>query len=168
MAGFCFFLHRRTIAASISIAQGALPCYNMLMNIVLLVLGLLGLFCCWAFHMEQKGASASMGGPIGYLLKCSSNACSALSRTPYHRLLRYPNYWYGTVFYLLIIGVSLTANSSAVIFGIVASLGASAMSIILIWALSKKLHIVCKICYTSHVVNMGILTVLVIRLSELV
>jgi len=77
--------------------------------------------------------------------------------TFYGRVFYLPNSLYGIVYYLLILGythVCWGAKIPAIDTGLVVmNTGVTAFSGFLYWALRTRLHTICRLCITSHIIN---------------
>jgi uncharacterized membrane protein len=103
-------------------------------------------------------------------------------QTPYARVFGVPNSLLGIVYYLLLIagamgnwsfGTNLYVHNTHVVvpLGMVMltliSAGTTVLGFYLIYALRRKLHVGCPLCYTAHAINAAIFVLLVVPLVAL-
>ncbi len=125
-------------------------------------LSAVGLYTCWHFAAGQFNWSPKHRKSMEII--CEEDHCTKLSDTPYYRLLYFPNWYFGTAFYLF---CSICTWLSAPLIPwltILGSLAAVGMGIILIWSLAVKLRFFCVYCYTAHAVNLLLLGLFITRL----
>jgi uncharacterized membrane protein len=105
------------------------------------------------------------------------SSCATVVGTPYARVLGVPNSLLGIVYYLLLIagamrnwsfGINLYVPFTNVVVPfalgilILVSAGTTLLGFYLIYALRRKLHVDCPLCYTAHVINAALFVLLVI------
>jgi len=106
------------------------------------------------------------------------SSCLAVVRTPYARVLGVPNSLLGSLYYLLLIGWCLFGWTVWVAWDgralplflvtlrplILLSALTVALGFYLIYALRRKLHTDCPLCYTAHAINAVLLVLLILLL----
>jgi uncharacterized membrane protein len=125
--------------------------------IVLLSLGGLAdaLYFTFAYYGRIRGARWV---PAILCAREGSN-CVTVVQTRYARVLGPPNSLFGIVFYLALVGWAVPMPMLALrfpwlIWALLASSGFTVvLGIYLIYALLRKLHTHCPLCYTAHAIN---------------
>jgi len=133
-----------------------------LLSLLQIALSLAGLVCCYLFYLQTHGKNKAHGSvhPV-----CNDGSCSMLIESRYYHLFYFPNWYFGTVFYLFTLIVAFFTNTILIDLAILGSVASFITSLYLIWALVYRLKTVCKICYSAHTVNLLLLIVLILRLS---
>jgi len=105
------------------------------------------------------------------------SSCVTVVQTPYARVFGVPNSLLGTFYYLLLIAgikdgwrfglnryivFSHFAVTSGMMLLVLASAGTVVLGFYLIYALRRKLHVYCPLCYTAHAINATLFVLLVI------
>jgi uncharacterized membrane protein len=105
------------------------------------------------------------------------SSCVTVVQTPYARVFGVPNSLLGIIYYVLLIVWGLGSpwpdfwfvgwNRSLVDFSffdflILASIITIGLGFYLIYALRRKLHVDCPLCYTAHAINAALLVLLVL------
>jgi uncharacterized membrane protein len=139
--------------------------YNSGMNILLLnaslaVFAIIGFVCCGLFYEQSRDVKKRH---VDTHVVCNDESCSLLLETKYYHLFYVPNWWYGLIFYLIVLASSLYANGFLEIIASLAAIASCLVSIFLIWALFFKLRTVCRVCYIAHAANALILITLIVR-----
>ena len=103
------------------------------------------------------------------------SSCVTVVQTPYARVFGVPNSLLGIVYYLLLIAWGTTFPSVELVWngddvGVIflglddvlmaLSVGTVLLGFYLIYALRRKLHIDCPLCYTAHAINLAIFVLL--------
>jgi uncharacterized membrane protein len=107
------------------------------------------------------------------------SSCVTVVQTPYARVMGVPNSVLGIVYYILVIAWAIPNRSAEIKlylhpFEYVAPLGLALLFLIsagtivfgsyLIYALRRKLHVDCPLCYTAHAINVAVFVLLVVSL----
>lgn len=103
------------------------------------------------------------------------SSCETVVQTPYARVFGVPNSLLGIVYYLLLIAWGTTFPSVEPVWngddvGVIflglddvlmaLSVGTVLLGFYLIYALRRKLHIDCPLCYTAHAINLVLFALL--------
>ena len=131
-----------------------------LLNTSLAVFAIVGFVCCGLFYEQSIDAKKRH---LDTHLVCNDRSCSLLLETKYYHIFYVPNWWYGIVFYSIVLITALSANPLVALLAIMGAVSSSCVSIFLIWALFFKLKTVCNVCYTAHTANALILITLIAR-----
>lgn len=103
------------------------------------------------------------------------SSCVTVVQTPYARVFGVPNSLLGIFYYLALIGRALggeRARNAGLHLGSLAArwdsllIAASAVTVLLgfylIFALRRRLHVDCPLCYTAHALNAALLVLLIV------
>jgi uncharacterized membrane protein len=134
--------------------------YEVILRLTLVALSLAGLYSCFCFARSFLGKyikKLAEAKPVEVV--CHDGTCMMLDQTRWSRLLWVPNWWFGTLFYLLTLLSALWPNIWVITFALLGTLGAVIFSIILIYGLLFRLKAVCMLCYVAHAVNFALLIV---------
>jgi len=105
------------------------------------------------------------------------SSCVTVVQTPYARVFGVPNSLLGIVYYLLVISLVLRGMRKPIdvvllrTYLIIApvpvlilpGVATVLLGFYLIYALRRKLHIDCPLCYTAHAINAALLVLLILR-----
>jgi uncharacterized membrane protein len=149
----------------------------MIVRVVISVLSLAGLADALYFTFAYYGRIQKARWIPEILCAREGSSCVTVVQTPYARVFGVPNSLLGIVYYLLLIagalsdwsfGINLYVHSTYVVypFGlvlfIVISAGTTIFGFYLIYALRRKLHVDCPLCYTAHAINTAIFVLLIV------
>ena len=149
----------------------------MILRAVICVLSLVGLADALYFTFAYYGRIKKARWVPEILCAREGSSCVTVVQTPYARVFGVPNSLLGIVYYLLLIagamenwsfGINLYVHFTyfVVPFGmallILISAGTTILGFYLIYALRRKLHVDCPLCYTAHAINAAIFVLLVV------
>ncbi len=137
----------------------------MLLRVTIYVLSLAGFADSLYFTLAYYGRVKKARWVPEILCARGGSSCATVVQTPYARVFGVPNSLLGIFYYVAIMlwlpwladvhGAEVYAYSFLVLTG--ALLLASAATVILgfylVYALRRKLHVDCPLCYTAHVIN---------------
>jgi uncharacterized membrane protein len=141
--------------------------YDIILRVTLVIVSGIGLYSCFCFAQEYLAKylpSLKKVKPVEAV--CKDGSCIMLEKTHWGRLLGVPNWWLGTVFYILVILSTIWTNMWIITFAILGTLGACLFSVILIYGLVFKLKAFCKMCYIAHAANFAIFILWVIAVWQ--
>jgi len=149
----------------------------MALRVLICLLSLAGLADSLYFTFAYYGRIKKARWVPEILCAREGSSCVTVVQTPYARVFGVPNSLLGIVYYLLLIsgikdgwrfGINLYVVLShfAIPLGmmllILASAGTIAVGFYLIYALRRKLHAHCPLCYTAHAINAALFVLLFI------
>lgn len=152
----------------------------MLLRAVIFVLSLGGLADALYFTFAYYGRIKKARWIPEILCAREGSSCLTVVQTPYARVFGVPNSLLGIIYYLLLIagakenwsfGINqyVVFTSFAVPIGlaivILLSAGTTVLGFYLIYALRRKLHVDCPLCYTAHAINAALFVLLVVLAS---
>jgi uncharacterized membrane protein len=151
----------------------------MSLRVLICLLAVAGLADALYFTFAYYGRIKKARWVPEILCAREGSSCVTVVQTPYARVFGVPNSLPGIVYYLLLIagaignwsffGVDLYVHSTYVViaFGmtllILISAGTTLLGFYLIYALRRKLHVDCPLCYTAHAINAALFVLLVIN-----
>ncbi len=143
-----------------------------MIRVLIVVLSLVGLWDAFYFTFAYYGRVKKARWVPAILCAREGSNCVTVVQTPYARVFGVPNSLLGILFYsglLAWTAASANVHFFEVHFGILmaafgvllaASVVAFLLGIYLIYALLKKLHTHCPLCYTAHAINTALLVLL--------
>jgi len=139
------------------------------------VLSLVGLANALYFTFAYYGRIKKARWVPEILCAREGSSCVTVVQTPYARVFGVPNSLLGIAYYLYLIGWIFTGllfgpmvmvDSRAVPASNLVLIAASAVTVLLgfylIYALRRKLHTHCPLCYLGHAINATLLALLVV------
>jgi uncharacterized membrane protein len=150
----------------------------MILSFLIIVLSVAGLANALYFTLAYYGRVKKARWVPEILCAREGSSCVTVVGTPYARVFGVPNSLLGIIYYILVIvwaagtpwrhGFSYSADGSPVPFGfsglIVFASGLTAvLGLYLIYALRRKLHTHCPLCYLGHGINALLLVLVVLR-----
>jgi uncharacterized membrane protein len=148
----------------------------MILRAVICVLSLAGLADALYFTFAYYGRIKKARWVPEILCAREGSSCVTVVQTPYARVFGVPNSLLGIAYYLLLIagamsywsfGIDLYVHSTYVVypFGlvllIIISAGTTLLGFYLVYALRRKLHVDCPLCYTAHAINVALFVLLI-------
>ncbi len=141
----------------------------------IIVLALAGLVNALYFTFAYYGRVKNSRWVPEILCAREGSSCVTVVQTPYARVFGVPNSLLGILYYLAVIGWTLGGTrvrdagvhvgSLAVSSGglLIAASGLTvALGFYLIFALRRRLHVDCPLCYTAHAMNAALLVLLIV------
>ena len=134
-------------------------------DIFLLTLAVAGLLISFWFTLVTYGILSADARAVPRFCRMDERSCASVLHTPQARVLRIaPNAVFGAVWYGVVIVVTLQSPSPMMN---VILIGASWLTVLLsawlAWSLRFRLRTHCPLCYTSHLLNLGIALILSLR-----
>ena len=87
---------------------------------------------------------------------CQDNACIHILATKFAKFLGISNFFWGLMYYLIVFGATFFDIGKIQISFLIVSWLVVAYSLYLAHALLFRLKVICRLCFTSHAVNIGI------------
>ncbi|MGD1100667.1 MAG: vitamin K epoxide reductase family protein [Terriglobia bacterium] len=152
----------------------------MILRAIIFALSLAGLANALYFTFAYYGRIKKARWVPEILCAREGSSCVTVVQTPYARVFGVPNSLLGIVYYLLLtagamenwsfgINPDIHFTQTAVQLGmgllILISAGTTILGFYLIYALRRKLHVDCLLCYTAHAINVALFVLLVIIAS---
>jgi len=152
----------------------------MILRAVICVLSLAGLADSLYFTFAYYGRIRKARWVPEILCARDGSSCVTVVQTPYARVFGVPNSLLGIAYYLLLIcgamgnwsfGTNLYVHFTYVVYPlalvllIIISAGTTVLGFYLIYALRRKLHVDCPLCYTAHAINFVLFVLLVVLAS---
>lgn len=135
---------------------------------LIIILALAGLANAFYFTLAYYGRVKRSRWVPEILCAREGSSCVTVLQTPYARVFGVPNTLPGIVYYLLLIAGVGAGRSFAFVWLPWLLIGASACTVILgfylMYALRRKLHTHCPLCYTAHVINVLLFVLLILVL----
>ncbi len=141
---------------------------------LIVILSLAGLVNALYFTFAYYGRVKKARWIPEVLCAREGSNCVTVVQTPYARVFGVPNSLLGVFYYLILIGWALAPPYLAVRWGagtipvlflswalIAVSAGTVLLGFYLIYALRRKLHTHCPLCYTGHAINAALLVLLI-------
>jgi uncharacterized membrane protein len=156
------------------------PDSSMLLHALIGVLSCAGLANALYFTFAYYGRIKKASWVPAILCAREGSSCVMVVQTRYARVFGVPNSLLGIVYYLLLIagamgnwsfGISLYVHFTrvAVPLGmgllLFLSAGTTILGFYLIYALRRKLHVDCPLCYTAHAINVALFVLLIVLAS---
>jgi uncharacterized membrane protein len=148
-----------------------------MLRALVVLLSLAGLADALYFTLAYYGRVKKARWVPQILCAREGSSCVTVVQTPYARVFGVPNSLLGIIYYVLLIVWGLGSswpdfwfvgwNRSLVDFSlfdflILASIITMGLGFYLIYALRRKLHVDCPLCYTAHAINAALLVLLVL------
>jgi len=148
-----------------------------MLRALVVLLSLAGLADALYFTLAYYGRVKKARWVPQILCAREGSSCVTVLQTPYARVFGVPNSLLGIIYYVLLIVWGLGSswpdfwfvgwNRSLVDFSffdflILASIITMGLGFYLIYALRRKLHVDCPLCYTAHAINAALLVLLVL------
>lgn len=152
----------------------------MLTRTIICVLSLAGLANALYFTFAYYGRIKKARWVPEIFCARDGSSCVTVVQTPYARVFGVPNSLLGIGYYLLLIAgvwknwsfgipqyviVTNVVIPLAMVIVILLSAGTVVLGIYLIFALRRRLHVDCPLCYTAHAINAAILVLLIVLAS---
>ncbi|HEV2351747.1 MAG TPA: vitamin K epoxide reductase family protein [Terriglobia bacterium] len=151
---------------------------EVIIRILIVFLSVVGLANALYFTFAYYGRIKKARWVPEILCAREGSSCVTVVQTPYARVFGVPNSLLGIIYYVLLIvwacsgftiGPSITIRTRAVPLSILGFLAAGAGTVVLgfylIYALRRKLHTHCPLCYLGHAIN-GTLFILLMALID--
>jgi uncharacterized membrane protein len=146
----------------------------MIVRVLVVVLSLAGLVISLYFTLAYYGRIRKARWVPEILCAREGSSCVTVVQTPSARVFGLPNSLLGIIYYIALIlcvgedwlpPVDVQYRDSYLVFGPAAiflpfSAATVLLGFYLIYALRRKLHINCPLCYTAHAINAAILVLL--------
>ncbi len=148
----------------------------MLLRVLIIVLSLAGLADALYFTFAYYGRIKKMRWIPEILCAREGSSCVTVVQTPYARVFGVPNSLLGIIYYLFSIAWAagypwapayfVGMNQFLAYFSfsnilISASAITVALGFYLVYALRRRLHINCPLCYTAHAINLALFVLLI-------
>ncbi len=148
----------------------------MILRGLIIFLSLAGLADAFYFTFAYYGRIKKARWIPEILCAREGSSCVTVVQTPYARVFGVPNSLLGIIYYLVLMawattGPSITANwyihFTYIVFSgpnfllVLASAATVALGFYLVYALRRKLHINCPLCYTAHAINTALFVLLI-------
>ena len=147
----------------------------MALPVLIVILAIAGLADALYFTFAYYGRIKKAPWVPEILCAREGSKCVTVLQTSYARVLGVPNSLLGIIYYLLLLGWGLAARRlyayDVTVYALALPLrwvlaAGSAMPVIagfyLIYALRRKLHIACPLCYTAHAINAALFVLLIV------
>ena len=151
--------------------------FNFIISSLIVVLSLLGLANAFYFTLAYYGRIKKARWVPEILCAREDSSCVTVVQTPYARVFGVPNSLLGIVYYFLLILWSFKdevipldvpfrgtyhAVGDPIYILIVASFITVLLGFYLIYALRRKLHTHCPLCYLGHAINASLFVLLIL------
>ena len=149
----------------------------MIIRTLIVVLSLTGLANALYFTFAYYGRIKKARWAPEILCAREGSSCVTVVQTPYARVFGVPNSLLGIIYYILLIGwvctgvsfgPTMTVGSRVVPASNLALIASSAATVLLgfylIYALRRKLHTHCPLCYLGHAINASLLVLLIVAI----
>ena len=147
---------------------------NLVIRSLIVVLALAGLADAFYFTFAYYGRIKKARWIPEILCAREGSSCVTVLQTPYARVFGIPNSLLGISYYVLVIAWALLGPGLAMAWEgvrvlvpwvgwafVAASAGTVALGFYLIYALRRKLHTDCPMCYTAHAINTALFILLI-------
>lgn len=149
---------------------------SIMLRVLICVLSLAGLADALYFTFAYYGRIKKARWVPEILCAREGSACVTVVQTPYARVFGFPNSLLGAVYYLLLIagakenwslGINLHVHFASFAIPlamgilILISAGTIVLGFYLIYALRRRLHVDCPLCYTAHAINAALFVLLI-------
>ena len=150
---------------------------NLIIRIVIVLLSVVGLANALYFTFAYYGRIKKARWVPELFCAREGSSCVTVVQTPYARVFGMPNSLLGITYYVALIsgavagwsfGISLNIDFTYFVlpFGLVLLFLASAVTVVLgfylIYALRRKLHTHCPMCYLGHAINAMLFILLIV------
>ena len=155
------------------------PMTQTIARTLIVILSLAGLANALYFTFAYYGRIKKARWVPAILCAPEGSSCVTVVQTPYARVFGVPNSLLGIIYYLLLVvsafkewSIPLDVRFSGTYYAVGNSFQlltvASAITVLLgfylIYALRRKLHAHCPLCYLGHVINATLLVLLIVLL----
>lgn len=130
---------------------------DWVIRLLLIFFSSLGLWSCLYFAREEM--SVRKGKASHHEFTCADGSCIMLAKTPWARLLGFPNWYLGFAYYTIVILAAVISNKPLVGLALIGAGVSTLTSIFLMYILAWKLKVFCKMCYLAHFSNISLLFV---------
>ncbi len=147
------------------------PTRDIILRGLVIVLSLGGLADAFYFTFAYYGRIKKARWVPEILCAREGSSCVTVVQTPYARVFGVPNSLLGIFYYVLLVGWALGGRPLVIVWAgqavslawvlVVASAGTVALGFYLIYALRRKLHTDCPMCYTAHAINLALFVLLI-------
>ncbi len=147
----------------------------MILRGLIILLSLAGLADALYFTFAYYGRVRKARWVPEILCAREGSSCVTVVQTPYARVFGAPNSLLGVFYYVLLIAWAIAGRRLAIIWQdgavpiiwlgwawVVVSAATVVLGFYLIYALRRKLHTDCPLCYTAHFINVLLLVLLVL------
>jgi uncharacterized membrane protein len=130
----------------------------MIIRIMLIILGVAGLYISTYFTLTYYGIVTANWDFIPRICRMDENTCGSIIHSREAKLFGFPNSIAGLFFYAFVIGAAAVSPRPHILrIGLViASSVTVVVGIYLTYSLLFKLRTTCVLCFTSHVINLAI------------
>lgn len=153
--------------------------HHVLIAALILILSLAGLANALYFTFAYYGRIRHMKWIPEILCAREGSSCVTVVQTPYARVFGVPNSLLGIFYYLLLIlwvawgtpvGFAASVGDRHPVFrigGLLVAMSAATVVIglYLVYALRRKLHVDCPLCYAGHAINLGLFVLLILNFT---
>jgi uncharacterized membrane protein len=96
--------------------------------------------------------------------RMDEGSCARIVDTRYGRVFGLPNGVFGVAWYILLAAAgvhwAINGDLSYCVLWLVGAAGVLALTLFLAWALIFRLHVVCRLCFLAHALNLAILVLI--------
>ena len=138
--------------------------YEIILRLSLILASLVGIYVCFCFAQGLLAKLVPKLGTVHSVVTLCKDTPTEL--TKWDSLLGVPNWWLGSIFYILIILSTIWTNVWVVTFALLGTMGACVISLILIYGLIFSVKKFCKMCYLAHIANFAILILWIIAIWQ--
>ncbi len=149
---------------------------EFILRVLVVLLALAGLADALYFTFAYYGRVRKARWVPEILCAREGSSCVTVLQTPYARVFGVPNSLLGIFYYLLLVGWAVWARRLRVLRGgdimevlppswmvlVVVSAVTVGLGSYLIYALRRKLHTDCPLCYTAHAINTALFVLLIL------
>ena len=150
--------------------------HMVLLRFLICALALVGLADSLYFTLAYYGRIRKARWVPEILCAREGSACVTVVQTPYARVFGVPNSLLGIVYYVLLIAGAMEnwsfgnnlyvhftrfAVPVGMVILVLISTGTVLLGFYLVYALRRKLHVDCPLCYTAHAINVLIFVLLI-------
>ncbi len=145
---------------------------SLTLRALVVILALAGLVDALYFTFAYYGRIRKASWVPEILCAREGSTCVTVVQTPYARVFGVPNSLLGIIYYIFLIAWATVgfwpwlSLSNGAEFLLRIPIFVSAVTVILgfylIYALRRKLHMDCPMCYTAHAINVAILVLLIV------
>lgn len=150
---------------------------NLVVRSLIVIFALAGLADALYFTFAYYGRIKKARWIPEILCAREGSSCVTVLQTPYARVFGIPNSLLGIFYYILVISWALIGPGLAMAWEgvrvlvpwvgwafVAAGAGTVALGFYLIYALRRKLHIDCPMCYTAHAINSALFILLILEI----
>ncbi len=150
--------------------------HDLVLRVLVVVLALAGLADALYFTFAYYGRVRKARWVPKILCAREDSSCVTVVQTPYARVFGVPNSLLGIFYYFLVIGCAWDGQRQRMVRGaemievpspiwivlVVLSAATVFLGFYLIYALRRKLHTDCPLCYAAHALNTALLVLLIL------